>query len=784
MSAQAPVDLYIHPKFLPLINAPHTIADIHGGRYGMKCLGRGTLILMADATLKPVEQIQEGDFVMGPSGPRVVTEFRSGYGELYRVSQQSGVEYVVTGNHLLALKQSGASKRAGRYPGSGEVTLVEAEAYCRKTRRWRKHFRGFKQPLQWPECPVSIDPYLLGVWLGDGHSLSPRVYSADEEIIQWLQDYSRANGYDSTIQQEPSRCSCVVLHSGSRGYDNPLWAKFRMLGLSGNKHIPNSYQRNSDSVRLQLLAGILDTDGCYYSGRNRYQFENTNARLANDVKLLADTLGFTTTISHKATRASNGAIGEAWSVYIRGDIWRIPCKIKRKQAPAAPSPRKEFGLSELIVEPIGFGEWYGFSLDGDKLFCLADGTVTHNTETVWRIALMRAMNEPLRCLGARETLASIKDSSHKTISDIIYSSEMAVSQGGPFEIQSDRIIRRDPEDPQRIISEFFYAGVRESIRDKKSLAGIDLVVFDEAGKVSQDTLDVFLPTIIRKTGCKAWFIWNPESTADPIWKWFNVGKPSNCLTIETDYRDNPWLSAEAQRLVEDCRRDDPEKYEHLYLGKPQSAISGAIFGGEYKTAVADGRIGVIPYNRTKPVHTAWDLGMDRTVIWFVQAYDGHLWFIDYYANQDQEISHYLVELQRRPYVYGAMHLPHDAVNTVVHRRGLMGKNPNLSESPQSMMREADFNVVVGPTNLKRERIDAARRKWPVCRFDHAKCAEGLEGLKSYQWDRDLSDNGERKPLHNWASHPADAFMEACINVKERIKRPLPVAHSGMAVADI
>jgi phage terminase large subunit len=406
------------------------------------------------------------------------------------------------------------------------------------------------------------------------------------------------------------------------------------------------------------------------------------------------------------------------------------------------------------------------------------------TETVWRLALMRAMNEPLRVLGARETLASIKDSSHKTISDIIYSAELAVSQGGPFEIQSDRIIRRDPDDPQRIISEFFYAGVRESIRDKKSLAGIDLVVFDEAGKVSQDTLDVFLPTIIRKPNCKAWFIWNPESTADPIWKWFNVGAPSNTITIETDYRDNPWLSAEALRLVEDCKRTDHEKYEHLYLGKPQSAIAGAIFGGEYKTALAEGRIGVIPYNRTKPVHTAWDLGMDTTSIWFIQAYDGHLWFIDYYANVDQEISHYLIELQRRPYVYGSMHLPHDSVNTVIHRRGIMGKNPNLAESPQSMMREAGFNVVVGPTNLKRERIDAARRKWPVCKFDHVKCADGLEGLKSYQWDRDLSDNGERKPLHNFASHPADAFMEATINVKERVKKILPVAHSGLAVADI
>lgn len=412
------------------------------------------------------------------------------------------------------------------------------------------------------------------------------------------------------------------------------------------------------------------------------------------------------------------------------------------------------------------------------------GRYSGKSESVHRIAVWRAMNEPLRCIGARETLQSTKDSSHKTISDILYGHGMARSQNGPFEILQDRILRKDGE---RVISEFFFIGVRESIRDKKSIANIDLVVFDEAGKCSEDTLNVFLPTIIRRAGCKAWFIWNPESTADPIHKWLsgNPG-PSNCIHIDTTYKDNPFLSDEARRLIEDCKRDDYDLYEHLYLGKPISSVKGAIFKGEMEAA--KDRIKTVPYNRKYPVHTFWDLGMDGTVIWFVQCYEGQLWFIDFYWNQDQDIAHYLIELQDRKsqhqYLYGNDYLPHDALSRVTHGRGMLNRNPDMTATIDRLMRDAGRNVVVCAVNLKIEQINMARTKFPLCHFDALKCAKGIEALRNYQWDRELTDDGKRKPLHNLASHPADAFMQACINARENIKRPVPIASTGRATAEI
>lgn len=405
------------------------------------------------------------------------------------------------------------------------------------------------------------------------------------------------------------------------------------------------------------------------------------------------------------------------------------------------------------------------------------------TEQVHKIAVKLALEQPLRIVGARETLQSTQDSSHKTISDIIYSYDLATSQNGPFDIQKDRIIRRDGD---RIVSEFFYIGVRENIRDKKSLAGIDLMIFDEAGKCSKDTLNVFLPTVIgRKHNSRAWFIWNPESVVDPIYVWLmGVPGPSDCIHIVTDYRDNPWLSLKSRRLVEDCARDDYELYEHLYLGKPISSIKGAIFGEEMKKALEEKRIGSVPYNRLKPVYTAWDIGLDRTVCWFVQCYENALWFIDCLSGENLPMSDYLVELQSRRYVYGRHHLPHDGVDSMLHRKGMMGGNQDKSATVQSIMTDAGYPAFVGPKLGKTDRINFTRTRFPICHFDAVKCAEGIESLRQYQWDREPDDKGQRKPLHNWHSHPVDAFMEACVSVKELAKRPIPVAHSGMVEADI
>lgn len=403
------------------------------------------------------------------------------------------------------------------------------------------------------------------------------------------------------------------------------------------------------------------------------------------------------------------------------------------------------------------------------------------SEQAHKAALQLAIQSPLRVCCARETMASIAHSSHKVLSDAIYAHNMATSQNGPFEVQRDRILRRDGD---RIVSEFLFIGIREDVRATKSLKGINLTIVEEGAKVSEDSWQVLIPTVMRTDTSRVWVIWNPESVTDPTYKRFVLEPPTGTIHILTSYLDNPWLPNNTLIEAEDCKRTNYELYEHIWLGKPISAITGAIFGEEMKAAEKELRVNTVPYNRAKPVHTSWDIGADGTVIWFVQAYDGQLWFIDYFADHDRPISDYLIELNNKRYVWGRHHLPHDAVDSQLHRKNIMGGNQDKSATVQTIMRDAGFNATVGPKLGKIDRLNFVRTRFPVCHFDAVKCASGIQKLKEYQWDRDLDDTGKRKPLHNEASHTADSFMEACVSVKERIDRPLPVAHTGAAVADL
>lgn len=384
------------------------------------------------------------------------------------------------------------------------------------------------------------------------------------------------------------------------------------------------------------------------------------------------------------------------------------------------------------------------------------------SEQTHKIALVDAIQRPLRTCCARETMASIRDSSHKLLSDVIYQNQMAVSQNGPYEVQESRILRRQGELVQ---SEFIFVGIRENVRDQKSLKGINRTIVEEATKVSQDSLDVFIPTVMRTEGAQMWFIWNPEFTSDPVYKLFMLRPPSNTIHIETNYLENPWLPETMRVLAEDCRRNDPAKYEHIWMGKPVSEVEGAIFGAELKAATDEGRICQVPYDRTKPVDTAWDLGYgDRTAIWFVQAYGGFYNFIDFLEGSGRTIADWLIDLEHKRYLYGFDFLPHDAVDTIIHSRLGASKDKSI----EMLMRAVGRKVRIIPKMHIFQGINAARTFFPNCRFDAEKCSEGLTALAHYQWGPVNKDGvTKRDPLHNWASHAADAFRGAALAVKQQ-----------------
>lgn len=383
------------------------------------------------------------------------------------------------------------------------------------------------------------------------------------------------------------------------------------------------------------------------------------------------------------------------------------------------------------------------------------------SEQVHKVALLDAVRRPMRVCCARETMASIRDSSHKLLSDTIYSYGMAHSQNGPYEIQDSRILRREAG---VIISEFIFIGIRENVRDQKSLKGINRTIVEEAAKLSEDSLEVFVPTVVREEGSQLWFIWNPESVDDPLYKMMTNNPPSNTIHIRTSYLENPWLSSTMRTLAEDCKRDYPKKYKHIWLGQPVSVVDGAIYAEEIEKADEEKRITVVPYEPRSPVNTYWDLGFaDMVSIWFAQAIGFQYRVIDYHQDTHKKIGHYLQIMQSKGYLYGQCALPWDG------GAAELGSGKSIEE----MIRGAGYKVRVLPQQSVADGINAVRTILGQCWFDGDKCEKGLYGLRRYKY-APPSKTGilAREPMHDEASHPADALRTMAMSIKAPVvKKP-------------
>jgi hypothetical protein len=176
-------------------------------------------------------------------------------------------------------------------------------------------------------------------------------------------------------------CSTLSLTYGS-GW-NPFLGALQDLNLIGNKHIPVAYKTGSYATRMQVLAGLIDTDGNHLNCA--YRISQKNTALANDIIYLARSLGFRVSCTRrKGTCTINGVTRTYNYMIVCGDCWKIPIRVLRKKA-----RKKKFDRNSLIAKieakPIGTGDYYGFELVGpDRQFLLGDFTVTHNTTTAYR----------------------------------------------------------------------------------------------------------------------------------------------------------------------------------------------------------------------------------------------------------------------------------------------------------------------------------------------------------------------------------------------------------------
>jgi intein/homing endonuclease len=392
-----------------------------GSLGGGKCLGPLTCVRMHDGSIKMAKDICYGDKLMGPDGgPRFVLDLVRGREPMFGVEPLRpvhGMTWECNASHIQVVKrQTGGGKRGVRRSVLEEIPTGVIHTHRQHGRM--EDLRLIRTGFELPDRPVPIDPYILGVWLGDG-TVSNTTFNLSrekQEVVDSVLAFAASHDLDGRVEpEENSQLALRVIIKGPEWRTNWLRSTLDALGLLGIaghgkiKSIPDIYLRNSTRVRRELLAGIIDTDFCKH--RNGcYETAFADESFCRQVQNLAWSLGYAAGVREKTIVNPTFKTGRAtaWRITISG-AYDLPIRIKRKQSSAKVATRsggnrRSHDVTGFRLRPLGDGAYYGFTIDGDHRFLLADGTITHNSFNMmlmllYRITLARLLRNPAAFYG-------------------------------------------------------------------------------------------------------------------------------------------------------------------------------------------------------------------------------------------------------------------------------------------------------------------------------------------------------------------------------------------------
>ena len=251
---------------------------------------------------------------------------------------------------------------------------IKIKEYLKLDENKKKYLYGYKI-----EEYETLDPYLLGLWLGDGSSAKPQISNQDACILQYLS--KKLLDYDCYLNYS----SKYDYYFTSLNTTNKIMQYLQGFQLINNKHIPHIYKCNSKENRLKLLAGLIDSDGHYNKKGNYYEITQKNNQLSNDIIFLCRSLGFAC-YSKKCKKScmykDQKREGEYNRITIYGDnLEKIPVLCLRKKARERKQIKNAL-VSGIKVKSLGRGNYYGFELDKNHKYILGNFIVTHNTSCI------------------------------------------------------------------------------------------------------------------------------------------------------------------------------------------------------------------------------------------------------------------------------------------------------------------------------------------------------------------------------------------------------------------
>lgn len=282
------------------------------------------------------------------------------------------------------------AEKTGTVVQRGDVFDVPIDWYLEnKNRIGQRWYMLYRSPSFYEDYPVDLDPWLLGYWLGDGDKHNSNLTTADPEVVNAVRSIIR--DYAMEIEIMPNREQSYRLvptdgytRRGKRYKGNFVYQKLKEIGViapggfrkgsaGDNKHIPDDYKYNSRENRLQLLAGIIDSDGSYQLRSKQYEVTLKNEALFDDVIFIARSLGFAAYKYKVVKTCSNAKGGPKAGTYFRTQIYgvgleEIPVKVERKAASTDRTVKRSALVTNFKLEPLGVGEYFGVQVDGNHRY--------------------------------------------------------------------------------------------------------------------------------------------------------------------------------------------------------------------------------------------------------------------------------------------------------------------------------------------------------------------------------------------------------------------------------
>lgn len=379
-----------------------------------KCALKGETVLLYSGHLKKVEDVVVGDVLMGPdSTPRTVMSLGSGVTQAYELRTPRGEVLRFNEDHILCLEAtSGGDFKEGT---RCEVSLKD---YLSWSKTKKHQFKLYKPSIVlFPEQkPPIVDAYVLGLLLGDG-CLKDRVSltTVDPELVGAFT--SECAKYNTTVDTRGISyySSSSMRGAGGEGL-NPFIDAVRALGLMGtdseSKFVPWRYRMGSVETRLQLIAGLIDSDGHLNGGC--FDYVSKSQQLANDLAFMCWSVGLAAVVSPcRKVCTTTGIENTYYRVGVSGDTSRVPTRLVRKQA--APRKQKKSVLRHgFTITDLGQQEYFGFQLDGDHRYLTGNFFVTHNTYC--GAAIAAEVGQPTLIIVTKQDLMT---SWHSTLVNLI-----------------------------------------------------------------------------------------------------------------------------------------------------------------------------------------------------------------------------------------------------------------------------------------------------------------------------------------------------------------------------